>query len=267
VGGRLVKFDDRHRITYLSPVLQGKIPLCVGDLLTEPAAAEIAELLSSILEMAAGLREKTPALTGFITADTALPEAPEGAVLSFSGGVAECIDHCLPPQTYGDIGPALGQAIRRSRLCRMEYRVSADAIRATVIGAGSHSAQLSGSTVFYRQVDLPIKNLPVVTALAQLEQLDGPGVLALQGMDGAHYDQIARLADEIAARWPTPPVLIALEADMAKALGHALALRLPSQWGILCIDRVKLPPESYLDVGQPVASALPVVVKTLILKR
>ena len=110
-----------------------------------------------------------------------------------------------------------------------------------------------------------MKNLPVVCDLAQLSQEDGPAVLALPAVDAPHYHQIVALADQIAEKWPSTPVLIALEADMAKALGHALALRLPPDQGILCIDRVKLPEGSFLDVGQPVASALPVVVKTLIL--
>jgi ethanolamine utilization protein EutA len=52
---------------------------------------------------------------------------------------------------------------------------------------------------------------------------------------------------------------------MAKALGQALALRLGNSAEILCIDRVRLPEGSYLDVGMPVGPAFPVVVKTLIL--
>ncbi len=269
VGGRLVKLDADGQVCYCSPVLQKTEEFTVGNRLSAQEIQNLCNKLVAGLEMAAGLRPASPWLAQLWTEEAGNPWLPpkDVDVISFSGGVAECIDRCVPPLSYGDIGPALGQAIRRSKLCQMEYRVSVDAIRATVIGAGSHSAQLSGSTVFVRQVELPMKNLPVVTDPAQLAQLDGPGVLALPGTDGAHYDQIAHLADEIAASWPTPPVLIALEADMAKALGHALALRLPSHWGILCIDRVKLQPESYLDIGQPVASALPVVVKTLILKQ
>ena len=57
---------------------------------------------------------------------------------------------------------------------------------------------------------------------------------------------------------------LAMETDMAKALGQALALRLP-QVEILSIDRIRLAPDSFLDVGAPVGPALPVVVKTLIL--
>ena len=60
-------------------------------------------------------------------------------------------------------------------------------------------------------------------------------------------------------------MLVALQQDMAKALGHALALRLPRDRPILCIDNIHLTTDSYLDVGVPVGPALPVVVKTLIL--
>lgn len=52
---------------------------------------------------------------------------------------------------------------------------------------------------------------------------------------------------------------------MAKALGQAVALRLPPERPCLCIDRVRLEEGSYLDVASPVGPALPVVVKTLIL--
>lgn len=55
--------------------------------------------------------------------------------------------------------------------------------------------------------------------------------------------------------------------DMAKALGHALAFRLPEQTPILCLDSLSLQDGDFLDVGAPVGSgaALPVVIKTLIL--
>ena len=112
-----------------------------------------------------------------------------------------------------------------------------------------------------------MKNLPVVTDISGLSRLDGPGVLALPGIPGAHYHQITDLAEQIATDWPDQPVLIALQADMAKALGHALALRLPKERPILCIDRVQLEENSYLDVGTPICAAIPLVVKTLILNR
>ena len=63
------------------------------------------------------------------------------------------------------------------------------------------------------------------------------------------------------------PCYVALEEDMAKALGHALALRLPEGTPCVCLDRLRFPQDSFLDVGEPVGPALPVVIKTLILER
>ena len=54
---------------------------------------------------------------------------------------------------------------------------------------------------------------------------------------------------------------------MAKALGQALAVRLGEDARILCIDRVRVQEESFLDIGVPIGPALPVVVKTLVLGR
>ena len=274
VGGRLVRFDEAHRITSLSPVRQEKIPFSVGDLLTEHAAAEIAGLLASILEMAAGLREKTPALAGFITADTSLPEVPEGAIFSFSGGVADCIDNNVAWDAYGDLGPSLGRAIAGSTLCRGPYRLGSETIRATVIGAGCYSTQLSGSTVFTRNTPLPLKNLPVAVLTEELpdsaaiqralENLETWGVLYLPGRQAPDYGYISRLADAIAGVMGDKHCYVALEQDLAKALGHALALRLPENQPILCLDGLHIPSQSYLDIGEPVGPAVPVVIKTLV---
>ena len=145
--------------------------------------------------------------------------------------------------------------------------LGAETIRATVIGAGCYSAQLSGSTVFTQNVQLPLKNLPVVEHSEDLTALDGSGVLALAGIRSPGYGQVAAMAEELAAAFGSHPVYLALQEDMAKALGQQLALRLGKTAQILCLDRVKLKSGDYLDVGAPVGPALPVVIKTLILSR
>ena len=57
------------------------------------------------------------------------------------------------------------------------------------------------------------------------------------------------------------------EQDVAKALGQALAARLPKGTPILCLDGIRAGADSYLDVGLPVGPAIGVTVKTLVLKR
>lgn len=283
IGGRLVKLDKKGIITYRSPVLDGYFPHEVGEKISQPAMSQLCDTLVKALEMAAGLQNAASLLSAFWTAEAGSPWLPptDVDVFSFSGGVADCIAHTHSPFEFGDIGPALGQAIRKSRLCQKEYRLGDETIRATVIGAGCHSAQLSGSTVFYRGIPFPLKNLPVITLSAQeqtsselpsliqqkLNTQETTSVLALPGFTAAHYNQITALADTLSQVVFPGPVLLALQADMAKALGHALALRLPPEKPILCIDRVKLPSNGYLDVGSPVGSALPVVIKTLILEK
>lgn len=283
VGGRLLKFDDQGRITYVSPVLEGITSHKVGDIVTEQQAMETARLLAGVLEMAAGLKEKTPLFSQLTTGGTQPVRLEGRPVLSFSGGVADCIASTPDWLEYGDLGPLLGQAIRESALCKGPYRLGKHTIRATVIGAGCHSMQLSGSTVFCRGFDLPAKNLPVahltlqeqslpqeaLTALirSRLEALEPWGVLSLTGWTAPGYTTVTALADAIAGAVGRRPCLVALEADMAKALGHALALRLDPDVPCLCLDGLHIPPQSYLDVGDWVGPAITVVVKTLVFEQ
>ena len=275
VGGRLIKVGESGEITYISPVLNGLCDLKVGDFPTETALFEVAKVLTQALEMAAGLRERTELLDKLWTVESGpmWPSAPADCVLSFSGGVADCIDRQRHWLEFGDMGPLLGRAIRESRLCAGEYRLGEQTIRATVIGAGSHSAQLSGSTVFYRDVEFPLKNLPVVRLSgaenveeirSKLASQDTESVVAMAGFSGS-YRQVKALAEDMAAAFAGRRILLAVEADMAKALGQALALH--TEKPVLCIDRVRLQDGDYLDVGAPVGPALPVVVKTLVLQR
>lgn len=283
VGGRLVKVDENGLITYRSPVLGNLFPCTIGQKLSLQAMQQLCHTLTEALEMAAGLKSPTSLLSAFWTEEAGAPWVPPGDVdtISFSGGVAECILENDAPFKFGDIGPALGKAIRESQLCQMEHRLGSETIRATVIGAGCHSTQLSGSTVYHRHITFPLKNLPVVALSARelaaadlpdliqqkLGQQEGQSVLALPGFSAAHYPQLRALAASLSRVNFPGAVILALEADMAKALGHALALHLPAQTPILCIDRVKLPSHGYLDVGAPVGAALPVVIKTLILEK
>jgi ethanolamine utilization protein EutA len=91
-------------------------------------------------------------------------------------------------------------------------------------------------------------------------------VLALPDMNISNYKSIQSLATVLADAMPSPAILT-MEQDMAKALGQAIALRRPAGDSILCIDRVRLKDGDYLDVGNPIGPAMPVVVKTLILER
>ena len=266
VGGRLVKYEGNGRLAYISPVLAGLWGANVGDPVTAAALEALAQTLVQALEMAAGLRKRTALLERLWTREAGEPwQAPGGCAVSFSGGVADCILEEKPWDVYGDLGPALGQAIRASKLCAGEYRLGAQTIRATVIGAGCHSAQLSGSTVFYRNVTFPLKNLRAVTMDAPPPE-DTGWVLHLPEVVAPGHGAVCALAEGIVQWSGGAGVYVCARQDMAKALGQALALRLPAGTPILCLDRIQLSQESFLDVAAPVGPAVPVVVKTLVLK-
>ena len=267
VGGRLLKIEPDGKLTYVSPVVRELFSKQIGDYVNQGEVAALCGQLTWVLEAAAGLREEENWMKHFFTRGASPWEKPEKALISFSGGVAECIRQDRDWLEFGDMGPELGRAIRGSRLCRGKYTIAGDAIRATVIGAGCHSAQLSGSTVFHQNMSFPLKNLPVVTSGEKLRTLDGPGVLALPGVEAPDYEQVAELAETVIRDFGDRPVLLALQADQAKAVGQQIALRLGGSARILCIDRVKLGEGDYLDVGSPVGPAFPVVIKTLILNR
>ena len=149
----MVKLDGAGTLTYVSPVLEGIFPHRVGERPGERDLKALAQTLASALEMAAGLRPATALLEQLTTREVRERDVfpMKAQVLSFSGGVADCIEKDHPLLAFGDLGPELGKAIRESALCKGEYRLGEETIRATVIGAGSHSAMLSGSTVFHRE--------------------------------------------------------------------------------------------------------------------
>ena len=306
VGGRLIKIDrETGSITYLSPKVRQfydsappgyaarGAPLSVGEAAAPERLAPFVSAMVSALEEIAGLREPTGLADFFWTGGAAnmpLPAAPVPCV-SFSGGVADCI--WSPPEdwlAYGDIGVLLGRAIRESPAFRgTELVRGEETIRATVVGAGSHSTDLSGSTIFYRGVEFPLKNLPILK-LTEEEERGGPARLAaaireklrwfadeggltqtalcLRGEKNPSYRAVKELAQGV--REGLEPLLgrgffpvVVVETDMAKVLGQALAPGISGP--LLCLDGVSADNGDYIDIGAPVANGavLPVVIKTL----
>lgn len=280
VGGRLIR-TEQGSVIYVSPVLSGLCGLRPGDPVSPEALAPVTELLVAALERAAGLSSR-PIPEALVT--NRLPQLPpEPPVISFSGGVADLIEDVSSDSfAYGDIGVLLGRAIRKSALCKGPYLLGRETIRATVIGAGCHATQLSGSTVFAREVSFPLQNLPVISLTPEdlasdrlSERMEvqrarweeGPVAVFLANQGGLNFDGLQRLAQILAPaleRLPEPRVVVT-RADMGKALGHALATRLSGP--LLCLDGLELPTETFLDVAAPVGegAAYPVVKKTLVL--
>lgn len=283
VGGRLIRTGN-GAITYVSPVLRSLCALRAGMPVELTALENVVQQLVHALESAAG-RNALPVPESLLT--NRLISLPPGQIIpSFSGGVADLIDHSPADDfAYGDIGVLLGRAIRKSALCAGQYLLGRETIRATVIGAGCHSTQLSGSTVFARNVAFPLQNLPVICLTEQEQNAPaaalhrrihvlrqrwetGPVAIFLPGLLSPSYDALLDLAQRLAKILPELPAprVIVTGTDMAKALGQALATQVTGP--LLCLDGLSLPEESFLDVAAPVSGgvAYPVVIKSLVLQ-
>lgn len=300
VGGRLIKYDpETLKIYYISPKIQTiiekeQLDLKVGGRLNESALKPIIQILTEVLENSVGLLPLNPYFELLVTHHP-LQQKRDLPALTFSGGVADFIRASLgeSPYQFGDIGIYLGRSLYYSRLFK-EKRVfqTSETIRATVVGAGSHTAEVSGSTVTFHEKVLPIQNLPIVKLATDDERQsierfaeliqekinwqktedETPMVaLALDGIrnpkftDIQNYAQaiIRGMSEQIAKQMP---LIILVYEDMAKALGQSLIALLPEEYPLVCLDSVKVENGDYIDIGQSVAegTVLPVIVKTLV---
>jgi len=299
IGGRLVRIDRaRGAITYVAPKIarlcnDAGIRCAVGDVADLARLRRVARAMCDLLEMSLGLAPKSAFYPTILTEpghDVMLPK-PIGHLM-FSGGVADCVrDASREPFAYGDLGVLLGAAIRDSAgLSRIPRLDAAETIRATVVGAGTHITELSGSTIEYDASLLPIKNVPILK-LSRDEEADpaamgtsirdrlgwfaadgpaAPVAIAFAGPASPTFARVQELARVIVeAMAPRvaegAPVIVVTESDLAKVLGQSLRAHLGARHGFICIDGIAVEGGDYVDIGAPAAAGvvLPVVVKTL----
>ncbi|HAP5343539.1 TPA: ethanolamine ammonia-lyase reactivating factor EutA [Enterococcus faecalis] len=297
IGGRLIKLDQQQKITYIAPKIQEIInkkglTLHLGDQATEQNLLPIISELVAVLENSIGLGTQSP-FNQLLVTNHPLRKGEELPIVTFSGGVADCLNTTSTNLfKYGDIGLLLGKYLRKSLIfSEKEVLESAETIRATVVGAGSHTAEISGSTIAYREQILPVKNIPIlklaqedetltVTELGQRiqEKLNWHRIeetpqiaLAIRGMSNPTFADIQRYGQGIVEGLASLvaeqiPIIVMVDEDMAKALGHALSAHLPKDYPFICLDSVKVENGDYVDIGLPVAegAVLPVIVKTLV---
>lgn len=298
IGGRQIKFDQEGRITYLAPkvktiVEKANLGLKIGHHPDKNDLLYIIHTFIEVLRNAIGQGERNQFYDLLVTnKDLSFLNYKDIEIIGFSGGVADCISNeSFKDLQFDDIGPLLGSEIKMSKLYTENDVVeTTETIRATVVGAGSHTMDISGSTISYDLELLPIKNIPVVhlsngdvTELSRIPSImtekiswhtsDGLKncAISLSGYKNPTYQAIMALGDALllgAQRLLESdfPLVIVLENDMAKSLGHYLKSMMKSSEKLICIDRVIANDGDYIDIGEPIArgEVLPVVVKTLV---
>lgn len=301
IGGRLIKIDPiTHCITYMSAKISKiieikNLPLKIGTIATPENLKPITDIMVEGLAQSVGLFPKNDIFELLITNKTiALDENIKH--ISFSGGVADYIyynQEVTDYFKYGDMGVLLGQEIRNSKYLKDIHIVqSQETIRATVVGAGSHTTEVSGSTITYTKEMFPIKNLPVLklsldeeTENAELitkavktkldwfklEQDLQAVAIAIHGKKNPSFVNILEYAKGLVDGMQeiidnNLPFVVIVENDMAKVLGQAMYGLLDYKVDLVCIDSIKVENGDYIDIGKPVAEGkvLPVVIKTLV---
>jgi Ethanolamine utilization protein, possible chaperonin protecting lyase from inhibition len=129
---------------------------------------------------------------------------------------------------------------------------------------------------------LPIKNIPIIKLedkiLSNEESIykyitskirmytDTLVAIAFRGQESPSYKQIQTMACGIIKSFEvlkSQPIIVVVENDFAKALGQTIRSKYSNK-DIICIDGISTSNGDYIDIGKPIAGAIPVVVKTLI---
>ncbi len=301
IGGRLIRLAEDSTVRSVSPAAQA-VADAVGVSVVPGARTSVEELrkitdkMAQLLAQALGVVPAEPLLERLRTPGSSsgtLYGQPIGGIC-FSGGVADCIYATkASPLQYGDIGVLLGASIREGSLFQSLKPIPAgETICATVVGAGTYTTSISGSTIECSDDIFPMKNVPVLKLSTEeqerclagdvpwlrekgawfLKQSDSEQlILAFPGKTDPDYEQVKRLAgcvvtamDEVLPAGK--PVVAVLETDMAKAVGLAMKLVCAGKRHVAAIDGIRVEEGDYLDLGRPLMNGLvvPVVVKTLV---
>ena len=283
VGARLITLDADAVVTNIEAAAatcsrHRGLGLRCGVRADESSLEGLADALAeSLLEVAAGGPLSPLASELMITA----PFAERGSVdiVFFSGGVSEYF-YRETSESYGDIGARLADAIRersRAALPGTKIELSRERIRATVIGASQFTVQLSGNTIFVANSRLlPLRNLRVVGvdldgvevrtgaireaieasfARTGVEVSEESVALALHWPHGPAYTHLHALCEAISGALAQHvhkglPIMVVLDADIARLVGENLSRVLDRYPDIICIDGVQLQDFDYVDISR-----------------
>lgn len=299
IGGRLIYFDDKGRLAYASESVlklaqyEG-ISLYEGMNQDDEAIKEIVDVMAEVIYDS--VTDKINYALELVVSKKGklLAKDTEIEIISFSGGVSEYIyfhEEDKDIFRYGDIGIMLARAIKRKfDASKLSVMVPDETIMATVVGAGTQTMEISGSTITFTGNLFPIKNIPIVSLTPAEENSDslktilkeklswytledGRQLVAvfLKGERNMSYSKVQQLAISLTQVLEEhyredEPFMIIIQEDLAKVLGQSILLQLKTKRDVICIDGIKVSGGDYIDIGKPIGngSVLPVIIKTIV---
>ncbi len=296
VGGRLLGIDEEFtiwRIEDPTRIIMNDLGIDykVGDTILEKDVKNICKSYTdSLIEVMLGVAESSIAKTLMMTED--LDISVKIDEIMFCGGVSEYIYGEVG--AYNDIGRYIAKGLKE-HVFSIPVVEPRNKIRATVIGAGSYSLAVSGSTCFYDEtIQFPLENVPILKVQARKD--DDPEKItkkiqqAYQKFDmkegedlvGLYFDDIPIIhrdqylpafvkAIETALPKSTSDkqlVLLLFRFDMGGMVGRTLKKETSIKDNFMSLDELQLEEGDYIDIGAPLheGHSFPVTVKSLAFK-
>ena len=300
VGGRLVEIDKNSEIvTYISKPAKLFIDyyglqIYENERINLSQLEDLCNKMVKVVDDISMGREIPPMLKDILMTNPIKKNYKYDGVV-YSGGVAEYIYNFKDNKGYAhsDIGPMLGMAFKKSELSKnFKLLNPMQTIRATVVGAGTQTVNVSGSTVFINRDLLPIRNIPVAKVIwdafpknpdeiaekitriinryetsSELNSL----ALSMPCPEELSFDNIEIMAKGIYTAWRSQrfydkPLAILLEKDIAKVLGQTIHIISNGEMKFFSLDSVNINDGDYIDIGRPISKedVVPVIIKTLV---
>ncbi|MCY3414307.1 MAG: ethanolamine ammonia-lyase reactivating factor EutA [Candidatus Heimdallarchaeota archaeon] len=293
VGGRLLGIDNTNkiwRINQPSELLLNKLGMKYkeGDHMKEEEVLLITQKFAEVLlEVMQGPAKSELANELMMTDDLEFSTSIDEII--FCGGVAEYIYG--ETEARDDIGKRLGEIIKNYDF-GIPVIEPENKIRATVIGAGSYSLSVSGSTCYVDPtITFPLENIPILVVNADknnfskehiIEEIkkayrrfdfqEGQDTVALYFKEPFYHNTryLSEFAQAIETALTnsiknTKLIILIFQNNMGSMVGITIRDETIIKQNLISLDELFLEDGDWIDIGAPLyaGEAFPVTVKSL----
>ncbi|WP_088225832.1 ethanolamine ammonia-lyase reactivating factor EutA [Desulfosporosinus sp. FKB] len=289
IGGRLIEIDPyNHKVRYIAPAAAAILsdlgdPLKVGDPVDKERLMPVVRRMVDILDQVL-LAEDLDYLGSRLLMTAPLRLDLREPLIMFSGGVGTYFNTRSEDWfAHGDLGPLLAEALKEARVLKKYlFLPAAETLHATVLGAGTHTLEVSGSTTSFDNHCLPLRNLPVIPLeLDCRDRFDKWAEFRLRyppnetvaywlpSLPQPNFSEVNVLAQDLLlllAKFPQDPLIVLTKDDIGKALGQSIRFHTHLPLHLICLDQITVQNGDYIDINKalPGQEAVPLIVKTLV---